>query len=368
MTEERGSLPLGLSVRDVLAALPAVTALSVGALYGLGVLLNVTQLLDADVSVGDALPLIPLQDHLTEGLAAVFTSVRVFAIAVVAFVVVLTAYSTARSLDLHAEIRKASADAAIAIRDSLEDHPASAALAALDKTVSANETELDELRELLEQEKQARGPHGNPSDELVRRVSEMDKKVAAAQKQRDDSAEEFRRMKNLLQAANRHVDRFHASHAAIRKYEAWANRMPTLMPRIARWLGLFFLAAAPFATPVVAVVSAVEGAILLLYPKILLRPRQMFPLVCVSVLLPWGINAYANPQPLPRATVVTDRNTTQGSLITSSNSRYVVTSESGAFVSIPASRVRSVTVQELERPRPKRVITQAIDWIKRRTK
>ncbi len=68
------------SLQGVLTALPAVSALSVAVLYGLGVLLNVTQLLGADVPVLDALPLIPLQDHLTKGLGAVFTSPALFVI------------------------------------------------------------------------------------------------------------------------------------------------------------------------------------------------------------------------------------------------------------------------------------------------
>jgi hypothetical protein len=68
-----------LAPRDVFAALPAVSAVTVGALYGLGVLLSVSQLVDADVAVSETLPLIPLQDHLAKGLAAVFTSVVLFA-------------------------------------------------------------------------------------------------------------------------------------------------------------------------------------------------------------------------------------------------------------------------------------------------
>jgi len=89
-----------LSLRDVLAGLPAVSALALATLYGIGVLLNVGQLSDARVSVSDALPLIALQDHLAKGLGEVFTSVVVSVLSALAFGAILLAYASKRSLDM----------------------------------------------------------------------------------------------------------------------------------------------------------------------------------------------------------------------------------------------------------------------------
>jgi hypothetical protein len=88
-----------LAPRDVFAALPAVSAVTVGALYGLGVLLSVSQLVDADVAVSETLPLIPLQDHLAKGLAAVFTSVVLFAAVLAIFSLALWGYASSRSFE-----------------------------------------------------------------------------------------------------------------------------------------------------------------------------------------------------------------------------------------------------------------------------
>ena len=91
-------LPRMEMLRDVVAALPAATAVFLGLFYGLGVLLTTTELIGAHVSVLRALPLIPLQDHLTKGLGAAFSSATLAAFFVVSLCAFIGGYSSSRRM------------------------------------------------------------------------------------------------------------------------------------------------------------------------------------------------------------------------------------------------------------------------------
>jgi hypothetical protein len=112
-------LPLRLTTRDLFAALPAVSALTLGALYTLGVFLTVSQLVGAHVPASQALPLIPLQDHLAKGLAAVFTSPLVSIWATAAFLALLFGYASSRSFERRAKAADALLDEARAQAEAL---------------------------------------------------------------------------------------------------------------------------------------------------------------------------------------------------------------------------------------------------------
>jgi hypothetical protein len=212
VSTEQSSATAKLTVRDLLAALPAVSALTVAALYGLGVLLNVTQLLGAHVPVRDALPLIPLQDHLTKGLGAVFTSLLLFTIGLVVFLGILVAYASVRSFAKHEQALDASLAAAEALRDSLATEP----FERLEVLRAESEAVHEELRAAVAEWEHSDGDDEPPVTEFERRGHEVDRRIEAEQAafMRRIEAEQAVFMRRIEQA-NEHLRQAETATAAI---------------------------------------------------------------------------------------------------------------------------------------------------------
>jgi len=329
------------SLRDVLAALPAVSALTLAALYGLGVLLNVTQLLGAQVPVQDALPLIPLQDHLTKGLGAVFTSVALFVYGVGLFFGMLFMYAAIRSIDKKHDAIESSSNAAEAIDDALvretqERRPGlEVELDALQDESHALQADLHAFTKEWERAKDAR--------ELA--VAEVEHRMEELKRRSEESARRTKELKRRTDTAS----------AAI-------NRAIRLTDRLARALGAAMVLFALFVPPISAGALVVLGVLCRLGRRLASEyPLALYALVLLASTLPWGIDAYVHPAPLPRAVITTDTGIVRGSLITSNANRYVITTQRDAFRAIPVTRVRSVTVVRPDRSKQKSLFRLVFD-------
>jgi hypothetical protein len=322
----------------VFAALPAVSATTVGALYGLGVLLSVSQLVGAGVPVSDTLPLIPLQDHLAKGLAAVFTSVVLFAAALAVFSLVLWSYASSRSVERRRGSVAASIEQAVAAATAAVDAPG----------WSAEQEQWEQLKADVAEAKRAGIPDDDPR--VAALASRLEELQVLAEARHEATTRLLAEVDQSLGAAN----------AEKAKLQRTRDRSASVARFVAQWRGLLagaLILSALFLPLDVSPAQILLGVLMFFAPTLLwhYHVALFVSLLVAAFLVPFVIALYANPAPLPAASITTDAGTARGGLITASAERYVVSQRAGSYKAIPASEVKSVTVEERKRKRPRSI-------------
>jgi len=322
----------------VLAALPAVSALALGALYGLGVLLNVTQLLGEDVPVLDALPFIPLQDHLTKGLGSVFTSLPLFVFVFFTFFGVLVAVAFERVRKERLGTLKTSVDVAT---ESLHEGPSAADFQALHDLREEVQSLAAETAALT---KTSDTTLGETQQERFRRIEELSQRLQATEGVLEPLQAEAHQMVEATVVAQQHIDHAQVELDALTRSIRLRRLLDTT--NTMRGIALFVFLLAPFMPWLTATGYAVIGLAVLAAPHVrVLRQSFVWPvLVTAAVVVPLLGNLYVYPAPLPRATIAIDNGVQRGALITSSGDRYVVARRGNGFIVIPSARVRSASI------------------------
>jgi len=357
MSPEAASPSAKPLLRDVAAGLPAVSGLALAALYGLGVMTSVTQLLGAHLPVQDALPLIPLQEHLTKGLAAVFTSLPLLVLFVLAFLTVLYLYGISRSSQRHAQTIDSSLPAAKALLESLGRNDPNAAAEALRAEKEAADAEARAIRA------EVADVQDSPNDDA--RAS-LDEKVAKFLQRGEERRQRLQAMTadldarpGQLAAVENLTRRMEEATSALSRSQRWQDLFERHHTRFFRIFGAVLIIGAVLLPPVYAVGYLALG---LLYgvaaPKLFRHGQTVvwYALLGLVTAGPWVANYYVNPPVLPKATVVTKTGVVRGSLITFNGDRYVLSARRGSFQSLPAAEVRSVTVQGQKRPKQESVL------------
>jgi hypothetical protein len=328
-------VPLRLTTRDLFAALPAVSGLTLGALYALGVFLTVSQLVGADVPASQALPLIPLQDHLAKGLAAVFTSPLVLTWATGGFIALLWGYAASRSSAQREREFRVSFDAASALSDKLQADAA--------REHDQLQTDLDNLRKYVEDA-------GNVSDNDPRAAlfaSRLQDLTA-----RSEAFTEPERLSDRLAEVEKQIALAEAHASAIDRSVERMRAVARLSDRVARFLALVLFISALFVPLDLILLPVFGGLLILFWWRIMpLYPALGAVLVVSAILVPLLVAGYVNPTPLPVTSITTDRGITRGGLVTASGDRYVITRHRDSLESIPASEVRSAEVRKRKRER-----------------
>jgi hypothetical protein len=161
----------------------------------------------------------------------------------------------------------------------------------------------------------------------------------------------------LLDEAERSTEAAKAEQAKLQRSKdrgAWFDRA---FQRSRGLLGAALILSAVF-TPLDAMAPQILLGVLVFFAPTLLPHYHwalFVSLLVAALLVPFVIALYANPVPLPAASITTDAGTVRGGLITSSGDRYVITQHAGSYESIPASEVKTVTVKERERGRPQSI-------------
>jgi hypothetical protein len=331
--------PLRLTTRDLFAALPAVSALAVGALYALGVFMTVTQLVGAHVPAPQALPLIPLQDHLAKGLGAVFTSPAVFIGAAGAFITLLWGYASSRSFARREGESNAALDRLRALTAAFKADP-----------LWEERERLAADFETFQREFKEAGLETAPED---------DPRVAAFESRKDELAartaalaENVKRAEHRLQETNEQIDLFESHSSSLQRSNDRMRAAPRCFERVAPFTASACFVFALFFPVDLILLPVLLGLLLLSASRVVPHYPVLGGALLVSVtLVPLIVAGYVNPTPLPAASITTDRGTTRGGLITASGDRYVVTQSRDSYVSIPASEVRSVEVKKRKRER-----------------
>lgn len=325
---------------DMIGALPAATAVFLGLFYSLGLMRTTAQLLGAGVPVEQALPMIPLQDHLTRGLGAVFSSAWLglgFAVLLLAFV---PAYSS-----LQRRGRRLAA---------LDDSFAAAHRTGRAIDVTSFDKELEDLREDSERANrllEASLREGRSFDDYRAVVASVVTRLETLRSRVDET-------RARSEAYSKEVDDLEISVAVLnsemgrvqRLVAAHATKIMSAFAGLIAAESLFVPAA--FAGPflIAAACCLVWG----------LRrrgsPGAAVAAIVSALIIAMAIDEYADPGPLPRATLVTDAGTVRGSLIVLTPDVYVITQRQHSLRSIPTSQVKGATVVTPRRHRTRSIV------------
>jgi len=278
-----------VSVRYLLPAVPAVSAVSVGLLYCLGVVLTTTQLVGAHVSVTETLPMVPLQEHLTKGLGAVFSSLALGSIAVFGFVAMLVGYGWYRRYREGMRSLDESLSSAMTVVDDLTS----------DDLKSEAEAVNRERRRLAEQWAVLKA--GEPSEEeLTQMKAELD--ALDTRIQQFDVVIDAREVKN--DEAARRVTAVEERLDAVKKDLGLLGRVNP---------GAFSVVMAPVLIvfgllnpPAIAVGNFAVAVLFVFGRRLQLDAGTPMWMVAVAVLtmVPWIAEEYVNPVPLPDVKLV----------------------------------------------------------------
>lgn len=332
------SATTGKLVRSA-TALPAITALSLGVLYGLGALFKAAELGRAGFAVRDTLPLVPLSQLLTRGIAVVWDNIVGILLLVGGFVVMAMYFRWV-------EARVAPADERL--------RAFSARLGALKQTFYEHGDPDEALRALRDEqaaisaELEAAGP-GAATEEEIRRAEALSERVDAM------SAHQARLLTEL--------DEIESEEPALKEMigrAGWPLRGPW-------WVAAVMAVLAPvtilLATPAMAVglwapflgsvAWSLRGRRIPMYPHYL-------GYIVASVILAQLASAVIAPLPLAHVVLVErSGKIVSGPLIASTSDMWYVGEKRGNFVAVRVPDVRESVVAPSGRHRA-RLIYQYI--------
>jgi hypothetical protein len=326
--------------RSLASAVPVVTAAMLGLLYGLGVMLNATELIGAHLRVSQTLPLIPLQDHLTKGLGAVFSSPVLAVYAVVGYVGGIALVASSRRMSVRIDEAGALAERASKEAESLDPTAGEAVLDDLRARAAAvlKDAELAATQEEMDAVKARYQTLSDDVDKMGERAKESREKVAAVKALIAESDAKFSNVRERLDRERRVIDRFR---------------------KVLKPFAVVLAVSALFSAASAAWAAVALAAGMWWYSEQDEPPH--FPVWAAFILglvvLAFVVDEYVNPTPLPTVTLVTTTGTVKGGLITSSGGRYVVTKAPHTFQTYPAAVVKSADSHTHSRPRSARVVT-----------
>lgn len=334
-----------LTVRDILSGAPAVTAVALGILYGLGVLLNASEQLGAGLHVPDTLPLVPLQDHLTKALATVFGSLLLGVLFLVTVGFGLWAVGHSRVTDREfGELQARASRLNSAVEQTGEQYAELASIQAQESP--AIDAELDALREELA----GRDPDEQAPQELVDRVR-------AARERLEPLMDRARRQGEAQEAVRADLERTQALVGTVEGRIRIMRRFTASSSRLLPWMGWAYIITVPLVPPIQGAGNVALGLFFILGYRLFRRDPVLALVVAVFLMLtPYLIDAYVYPAPLPPVTVVTPKGTVRGALITQTEGRTAVATGRGSFRVIPVSQELSVTVQKPKKREPRSLL------------